>query len=477
MTLRNSISFIIIGCIIFLQLFSGSSCANIVPPSGGDRDSLPPVFIGASPKDSSINVTQQKIILTFNEFVELKDASEKILISPYPAKQPVIEYKLRTVTVRLKDSLLPNTTYTIDFGTAIVDLNEGNPLKELQYVFSTGTTIDSNELSGRVVLAETGKTDSTMFALLYTKQEDSTVAKEYPKYVARVDSKGNFSFKNLPAGKFYVYALLDMDGNKKYNQPIEQFAFLDSSITVSSNTTPVTLFAFSSEKEKPRPASATSGGRAIQTKEPIKQLRYTSNLEGGAQSLLDSLEFSYQKPIRKLNNTAIKLFTDTVNEVKDFVIKNDSLNKKIVIYTQWKAGGNYTLFLNKTYAEDTSGLKPVKDDTLAFRVKEEKEYGSVRIRFTNIDTAKHPVLLFYSNDQLTASFPITSKELYQRLYTPGNYELAVLYDTNKNGIWDAGDYFTKPKKLPEVVRQLSNKLTVKENWDNELTVDLGEKPE
>ena len=132
---------------------------------------------------------------------------------------------------------------------------------------------------------------------------------------------------------------------------------------------------------------------------------------------------------------------------------------------------------NKTYAEDTSGLKPVKDDTLAFRVKEEKEYGSVRIRFTNIDTAKHPVLLFYSNDQLTASFPITSKELYQRLYTPGNYELAVLYDTNKNGIWDAGDYFTKPKKLPEVVRQLSNKLTVKENWDNELTVDLGEKPE
>lgn len=472
MTMRNSISFLIIGCIIFLQLFSGSGCANIVPPGGGDRDSIPPVLIAASPKDSSLNVTQPKVILTFNEFIELKEASEKILISPYPSKQPVIEYKLRTVTVKLKDSLLPNTTYTIDFGTAIVDLNEGNPLKELQYVFSTGTTIDSNELTGRVVLAETGKTDSTMFALLYSKQEDSTVAKESPKYVARVDSKGNFSFKNLPVGKFYVYALQDMDGNKKYNQPTEQFAFLDSSVTVSGNTTPVTLFAFAAEKEKPR-APSSAGGQATQTKEPVKQLRYTSNLEDGAQSLLDSLQLNYQKPIRKINTTEIKLFADTVNEIKDFSVKNDSANKRIVIYTKWDAGKKYQLFLNKGYAEDTSGLKPVKDDTLAFRVKEEKEYGSIRIRFTNIDTAKHPVLLFYSNEQLVASFPVIGKELYRKLYNPGSYELAVLYDANKNGIWDAGNFFTKPKKQPEAVRQLSNKLVVKESWDNELTVDLG----
>jgi Bacterial Ig-like domain len=473
MTVRNSFYCLIIIGLFLLHLIGSTGCANIVPPGGGDRDSIPPVLMGASPKDSSINVTQQKITLTFNEFVELKNATEKILISPYPATQPQIEYKLRTVTVRLKDSLLPNTTYSIDFGNAVVDLNESNPLEGLQYVFSTGNSIDSNELSGRVVLAETGKADSTMFALLYTKQEDSTVAKDRPRYVARVDGKGNFSFKNLPTGKFYVYALLDMDGNKKYNQPIEQFAFLDSSVTVGSNTTPVTLFAFAAEKEKPRPASSGTGGQASQTKETIKQLRYTSNLTGGAQSLLDSLQLNYQKPIRKLNTADIKLLLDSTTEIKDLLIKNDSANKKIIIYTKWAPGKNYQLFLNKTYAEDTSGLKPVKDDTLSFRVKAEKEYGSFRIRFTNIDTAKHPVLLFYSNDQLVGSFPITGKELYRNLYNPGSYELGVLYDINRNGFWDAGDYFAKPKKQPEVVRQLSNKLTVKENWDNELMVDLG----
>jgi hypothetical protein len=473
MRVRNSVFYCMIASILLVQLIGSIGCANIVPPGGGDRDSIPPVLLGAVPKDSSINVTQQKITFTFNEFVELKNASEKILISPYPSTQPIIEYKLRTVTVKLKDSLLPNTTYTIDFGNAVVDLNESNPLEDLQYVFSTGNTIDSNELNGRVVLAETGKTDSTMFALLYTNQEDSTVAKERPRYVARVDSDGNFSFKNLPAGKFYVYALLDADGNKKYNQAAEQFAFLDSSITVNSNTAPVTLFAFAAEKEKPRAApSAAGGGPSTQTKE-VKQLRFTSNLQSGAQSLLDSLELSYQKPIRKLNAADIRLFVDSITELKNLFIQNDSANKKIIIYTKWVPGKNYQLFLNKTYAQDTSGLQPAKDDTISFRVKAEKEYGSFRIRFSNIDTAKHPVLLFYSNDQLVGSFPVTGKELYRNLYNPGSYELGVLYDTNRNGIWDAGDFFAKPKRQPEIVRQLSNKLTVKENWDNELVVDLG----
>jgi hypothetical protein len=471
MTVRNSLFYFLIAAIVLLQFIGGIGCANIVPPGGGDRDSIPPVLTGAVPKDSAVNVTQQKITFTFNEFIELKNASEKVLISPFPATQPIIEYKLRTVTVKLKDSLLPNTTYTIDFGNAVVDLNESNPLDGLQYVFSTGNTIDSNKLSGRVVLAETGKTDSTMFALLYTKQEDSTVAKDRPRYVARVDGEGNFSFNNLPAGKFYVYALLDMDGNKKYNQPTEQFAFLDSSVTVSNTTDPVTLFAFAAEKEKPRPASA-AGGQAA-TKDGVKQLRYSSNLQSGAQSLLDSLELSYQKPIRKLNAAGIRLLVDSVTELKDVLIQNDSVNQKIIIYTKWVPGKNYQLFLNKTYAQDTSGLQPVKDDTISFRVKAENEYGSFRIRFNNVDTSKHPVLLFYSNDQLVGSFPVTGKELYRNLYNPGNYELGILYDTNRNGVWDAGNYFTKPKRQPEIVRQLSNKLTIKENWDNELVIDLG----
>ena len=469
MTIGKYISILLISSFFLFGIFSGPGCANIVPPGGGPRDSLPPMLVSALPKDSALKVDQQKVVITFNEFVELKNTSEQVLISPYPAKQPTIESKLRTVIVRLKDSLLPNTTYSIDFGDAITDLNEGNVLRNFRYIFSTGAQIDSNELTGKVVLAETGQTDSTMFAVLYSKQEDSTVAKETPKYVARVNSKGIFTFTNLPAGTFYVYALLDMDGNKKYNQPIEQFAFLDSPVVVNADTKPVLLNAFAVEKEKPKaPPTVPAKGNSIRT------LLSTNNLEAGSQDFLDSFKLSYLKPLRRFDSTKILLFLDSTKQVNNLVIKNDTINKKLIIYTPWKQGSNYLIYLNKEYAVDTSGLAAVKNDTIAFRIKTEKEYGSVRIRFKELDTSKHPVLLFYSNGEIVGSYPIISKEWYRKLFKPGTYQLGILYDTNQNGVWDAGEFFAKKKRQPELVQPISNPLTVKGNWDNELTIDLAQ---
>jgi hypothetical protein len=439
-------------------------CANIVPPSGGPRDSLAPAPVSASPRDSATMVKEQKITITFDEFVELKEPTQKVLISPFPVKDPAIEYKLRTVTVRLKDSLLPNTTYNINFGDAIVDLNEGNILKNFQYSFSTGAFIDSNELSGKVILAETGKADSTMFALLYRKEEDSTVFKEKPMYVARVDAQGNFQFNNLPAGTFYVYALRDEDGNKKYTQGIEQFAFLDSTITVSTNTPSVQLYAFATEKERQK----TTG-----TQDNKRGLVVTSNLEGNALDILDTFRLLYNKPIRSYDMSKIRLQQDSTRFITDFTIINDSIRKQLLLNYAWKTGGTYKLFLDKEYAADTSGLKSLKNDTLSFRVKTEKEYGTLRIRFKELDTAAHPVLLFYSNDEVVGRYPLTGKEFYRTQFKPGTYKLGLLFDTNRNGVWDPGNYFTKPKRQPELVMPLNRSLTVKENWDNELEIEPG----
>jgi len=461
------ISFLLVSGVILFSILSGPGCANIVPPSGGLRDSLPPVPVHAVPRDSALNVKEQKITITFDEYIELKNANEKVLISPYPAKPPIFESKLRTLTIRLKDSLLPNTTYSIDFGEAIVDLNEGNVLKNFRYTFSTGSKIDSNELTGRVILAETGKTDSTMFAVLYTKQQDSTVAKEKPMYVARVDSKGNFRFTNLPDGIFYVYALKEEDGDKKYNQPTEQFAFLDSPVLINASTKPVKLYAFAAEKEKKRLGSGAKG-------EKSKTLPSSSNLEGGAQDFLDSFKLSYQKPIKHFDSSKMILFVDSSKLVSDLKIKNDTVNKQLILYTAWKQGSLYKLFLNKGYATDTSGLSATKNDTISFRVKTEKEYGSVRISFKNLDTSRHPVLIFYANEQIAASYPVTGKEWYRKLFKPGSYQLGILYDSNQNGIWDAGDFFAKKKRQPEIVQQLVNTIVVKENWDNELVIDLND---
>jgi len=441
-----------------------TGCANIVPPSGGPRDSLPPVPVTATPRDSATLVKEQKITITFDEFVELKEPMQKVLISPYPAKDPAIEYKLRTVTIRLKDSLLPNTTYNINFGDAIVDLNEGNILKNFQYSFSTGAFIDSNQLSGKVILAETGKTDSTMFALLYRKEEDSTVYKDKPMYVARVDGQGNFRFNNLPAGNFYLYALRDEDGNKRYTQGIEQFAFLDSTITVSANTAAVQLYAFATEKERPK-------GTAAQDKKT--GLVVSSNLESGALDLLDTFRLQYNKPIRSYDLSKMRLQQDSTQFITNFSIVNDSLRKQLLLNYAWKPGGSYRLFLDKEYAVDTSGLTSLKNDTLSFRVKTEKEYGTLRIRFKELDTAAHPVLLFYNNDVIVGRYPLTGKEFYRAQFKPGSYQLGLLFDANRNGVWDPGNYFAKPKRQPELVVPLNYSVTVKENWDNELVIEPG----
>nr|WP_294904899.1 Ig-like domain-containing protein [uncultured Lacibacter sp.] len=467
MTAGRIIFIFIIGA-LFISLFSGSGCANIVPPGGGPRDSLPPVPVSAIPKDSAIMVKEQKITIVFDEFIELKSVNENVIISPFPVKEPVIEQRLRSVTVRLKDSLLPNTTYNINFGNAIVDLNEGNVLKNFQYTFSTGAVIDSNELSGKVILAETGKTDSTMFALLYRKQEDSTVFKERPMYVARVDAQGNFHFHNLPAGEFYVYALLDEDGNKRYTQGIEQFAFLDSSITVSSTTPPVQLYAYAAEKERPKTSSSQQ--------DKTKGLIAGNNIEGGAFDLLDTFRLSYNKPVKSFDQSKIRLVQDSTQNISNFSIVNDTSRKQLLLQYNWKAGSRYQLFLDKEYAKDTSGLTSLKNDTLSFRVRSEKEYGSLRIRFSELDTAAHPVLLFYNNDEIVVRYSLKGKEFFRPQFKPGSYKLGILFDTNQNGMWDPGDFYAKPRRQPELVLPLTTTVTVKENWDNELVIETGKQP-
>lgn len=166
--------------LVAIGVISNSGCAQIGAPTGGPRDTIPPRLVNSSPPINSTSFTSNKIILTFNEYIEVKEAQNNVLVSPFQKINPVIDFKLKTVTVKLKDSLLPNTTYTINFGNAIVDNNEGNPLKDFTYVFSTGNHIDSLNLSGKVILAETGGADSTIIAMLYRNTSDTAIQKGSP---------------------------------------------------------------------------------------------------------------------------------------------------------------------------------------------------------------------------------------------------------------------------------------------------------
>lgn len=467
LTGKNSITFLTI-IFLFQQMLVQSGCAHIIPPEGGLKDTLPPIPMKSSPKDSILNFKGNKITIDFNEYIQLDNAYENVLISPYPSRQATVESRLKTLTVKLKDSLLPNTTYTIDFGKAIKDVNEGNVLKGFQFVFSTGSTIDSGTLTGKVLMAETGKADSTLIVTLYRKLDDSAVYKQKPFYIARVKGDGSFRFSNLPKGTFAVYALKDANGNKQYDQKSEVFAFLDQPVTISDSVKPVMLYAFA-EEEDFRPVAKT----ATTVAKTAKKFTVATNLENSRQSLLDPLELTFSAPLKNFDPAKISFLDSSKQTITDYQWIQDSTNKKFSLQYKWQPGMSYTIVAMKDFATDTSGNQLAKNDTINFTAKKESEYGSLRLKFNNLDKSRNPVLQFVKQDKIVKTVVVNDEVWSEKLMDPGEYEIRVLLDENKNGKWDPGSFFGQHKQ-PERILPLNIKITIKPNWENENTIDLKE---
>ena len=236
----------------------GSSCAQILNPTGGPRDTIPPNLLNANPPNGTVNFKGNRITLNYDEYVQLQKLQENLLVSPTPKINPNIDFKLKTVTIKIRDTLQPNTTYRFDLGNSIQDINENNPVKNFSYVFSTGPYIDSLEFSGNVQLAQTGKPDTTLLVFLYNDLDDSAVLKQKPKYITRVNTKGDFKFHNLAGGIYHVFALKDESGQKVYNNKDELFAFADSAVNIADSTKPVKLFAYAEEKPKVKSAATNT---------------------------------------------------------------------------------------------------------------------------------------------------------------------------------------------------------------------------
>ncbi|HEX4877360.1 MAG TPA: Ig-like domain-containing protein [Chitinophagaceae bacterium] len=454
-----------------------SGCANIVPPAGGPRDSIPPLLLKAEPGDSSLNFKGNKVTFTFDEFVDVQNVSENLLASPLPVNPPLVDFKLKTVTLKLKDSLEPNTTYTFNFGNAIRDFTEGNPIKDFSYTFSTGAYLDSLQLSGKVVLAETGKIDTTLIVMLHTNSDDSAVVKEKPRYIARLDSKGSFSFNNLPAKKFYLYALKDEGGSRRYFGEKQLFAFADKPVELKAKNDSMVLYAYASKNLPPPPTIPAAGnitiGRKTTGGTADKRLKFTNNLVNGQQDLLSEFYLSFDTPLRSFDSNKIKLFTDSsFTPDKGYRFEKDSTNRKIVLTQEWKENTLYHIILQKDFAEDSTGKKLLKDDTLSFKTKKLSEYGSLKMKFKNLDMSKNPVLIFILGSEANQkSFPLSGPDFSQTLFLPGEYDIRILYDTNKNGSWDPGQFFGKHLQ-PEIAKPIERKINIKPGWQNEFDIAL-----
>ena len=425
----------------------------MIPPTGGPRDSLPPLLIKVNPPDSTKNFNNKTITFTFDEFIEdvqLQNPFQNMLISPTPQNQPIIKSKLNTVNLTLKDTLEPNTTYKIDFGDVIKDVNEKNVLYNFSYIFTTGDVIDSLELAGKVLLAETGGVDTTLIVMLHKSGEDSAVIKERPRYISKLDGKGNFRFQYLPGGTFYLYALKDDSRSGRYSVG-QLFAFADSAIEIRSNTSPVTLYAFAEEKKAQQgPTVSLSGAiRGPAGRGDERRLRFTTNLSGKIQDLLGNFTLSFEHPLRNLDTSKLQFSTDSTFNPIPVSWEIDSLKKKLTPKITWKENTLYNLILDKDFAEDTSGRKLLKTDTLSFTTRKQDDYGSVKISFTNIDLSKNPVLQFSQGWNCMIKYiPLNALLNFINLYLiPVNMNLAFFTMKTKMDIGIRANFLKQKNNL------------------------------
>jgi len=254
-TLSNFILAAIIG-LIFVN------CANRGRPGGGPEDITPPVIVKTIPENRSINFDGNEIKIYFDEYVVMKDLQKQLIISPPMTTQPEITpagSASKYITIKIHDTLQPNTTYAFNFGNSITDNNEGNPYPYYRYVFSTGDYIDSLTVKGKIVDAL--KTEPATFVSVALYEIDSTftdsiIYKEKPKYITNtLDSLTTFSIENIKAGKYMLMALKDGNGDNKFQQKTDQVAFYKSPINVPTDSL-YTLKLFSEELDykavKPR---------------------------------------------------------------------------------------------------------------------------------------------------------------------------------------------------------------------------------
>ena len=226
-------------------------CASQQKPHGGPKDVTPPRLLKANPPNSTRNFSAKVIQLDFDEYFKLSNQYTEITMTPAQDKQPEFKIRTKSLVIALKDTLQKNTTYVINFGKAIQDVNEGNILKNFTYVFSTGPHIDSLSISGTVTSSVSQKHEKDVTVLLYPADKDSLYfGKKKPSIYTTTDTAGNFSLNNLHDGSYRIYALKETNNNKVYDNETELIGFLKKPINLYSDTSGIQLTMFKQDAEK-----------------------------------------------------------------------------------------------------------------------------------------------------------------------------------------------------------------------------------
>jgi uncharacterized protein (DUF2141 family) len=458
-TMRYFFQVIIICAICITWL----SCANEVSPTGGPTDTTPPKLLARSMQDSMLRFTGGKIEFDFDEKID----EDKIVIETFPLMKtkPKITVNKKKLSIAIPDSLLEkNTTYKISLGNSIKDIYEGTALDKLQFIFATGDVLDTMQLNGSVLKANSGEVDTSAWVLLYTSiQSDSDVSNKRPLYAVKTDQFGGFSFTNLPNKEFYLYAISDINKNLKYDAPLESIGFMPTTVLpVNDLKTQFVLRIFQEIND-----SANANRIALQKSRMSETSVFSINIDSS-----DSKRrtFDITKPImivipqkiKAWQANRIRLYADSILD-ETGIVTLDTIKNAIIINADLAQDAKYKLVLLDSFASDTN--KGYKGNTFLFRTKKEADYGTLKIKYL-LDKKPYPVMMqLHQNANKIAEQLVTDSLVEFKLLQPGNYTIKILNDENNNGKWDNGQYYGN-KKQPESIEKLNVEAVVKANWQN-----------
>lgn len=412
--------------VVLLFLVSILSCARRGTITGGLKDTLAPVLKNSVPKNYSTQFNGKEIVLQFDEYVKLKDINKQLVVSPPLKYTPeILPYNpSKTITIKLKDTLQPNTTYSFNFGSSIEDYNESNPLQQFKYVFSTGNTIDSLKLKVKIKDALEQVTDKFVSIMLYEKDEnytDSIIYTQTPRYISNtLDSLEIVEIENLKAGKYKLIAIKDVNHNNKFNPKTDKIGFQKELVVLPNNNTIYELELF----KETMPFKAMSLSQASGS-------RFTIGYEGDA----TNAQISLKKAAQEVPVVITKLPKKDSLQIWFKANKEDSLNIMV------KKDRFSKLFKTKIkdQKKDTLNLTAEKQGTLHYR---EKLLLNASTPLENWDISK---IKLTNKDSSTVKFTLNYDKYNQQLEVLlkreplENYQLKILPDA-------VTDFFGKTNK-------------------------------
>ncbi len=505
------------------------SCAQVVAPTGGARDSIPPEVLSSKPENGQLNFQSEDIEIEFDEFIKLKNIKDQLIVSPplkYDLDARVIGKQLR---LEIEDTLKANTTYVLNFGNAIVDNTEGNPIANFQYVFSTGDRIDTLSARGKLIDAFTLKVEENILVMLYKELgNDSIPLQQLPDYVARTDKGGDFTITNIKEGTYKIFALKDGNNNFFFDQPDEIIAFKNEAVKIDKVLDSLYLYSFQEDRQKQfiEKQNEKSVNLVLDFKRPLSSLTYslvdTSSsllLESYLSDTKESAIFWWKEmPKNKLRLAVYDdtLFADTIKVKVDSLsakakLKLDPLafqlnyyqpialnfnrpiksvdSSKIILHGRDSVALKYQLkkdtlnplryYLQFSFKEDSvywlnllpNSFVDIYDRTIdslssRFSFNKASDFGNLTLQIKPLSSSQKQVQLLDNGGKVIQEKVAMDDKVEFENLKEGSYKLKLILDKNGNGKWDTGDYL-KGKQAERVIL-FNEAINIRSNWDKEI---------